>query len=518
MVTDFTRWKNDEDGATLVFVGVCLTVLLGFAAVTFDLGRQAATRTDMQSFVDHVALAAAGELDGRPGARSRARAAANQLIGSRDVAGVVVEDRATFADEAQRILQTDGDFDLYFLDNVPDEDITVIDPSDFEAIDDSDARIAMVVANETNVSRPFYRAFSALLGTTGTDASVGAYAIAGSTEYACDVPTLMFCMPQDGEPEPFKGQTIKLRTGQDQGAAWVPGNFGFINPTDVLVDETGVCVDKKGKPLTGVDLKTCIIAASGKRTLCKPNNDGVELEPGQNTGTLAAVFNTRFDIFNENMNSKKSDPNYAPGPHTVSGLKPTGGGQCIGNNAEISTDTMAFPPDDCFASNICPYGGGRFSGGTGEWSDTGRTLYVNTNYGDPAGTSTNDPHLSAKTRFEYYKEEVAKAQENNQAILPDRPDDNGSVQCSPPANMVDDINRRVFIVAGLDCSGGDITGRERVKPVKYYEVFLLRPVGTGKGNEEKFDLYVEVIGAVGGDTAGNSDEAALFRTVVDLLR
>lgn len=511
------HWKNDEEGATLVFVGVCLTVLLGFAAVTFDLGRQAATRTDMQSFVDHVALAAAGELDGRPGARARASAAANQLIVSRSIGGRDFEDRATFANAAQRSLQTDDDFRIFFLDDIPDEDVTDINPADFEATSDFDARMVMVLADETNVSRPFFRAFSALAGTTGTDASVGAYAIAGSTEYACDVPTLMFCMPQGGDPQPFEGQTIKLRTGQDSGAAWGPGNFGFLNPTDILVDEEGVCVDNKGNPLKGVSLKTCIIAASGNRTLCMPTTRGVELEPGQNTGTLAAVFNTRFDIYNENMNSKKNDPNYAPGPHTVSGLKPKGGGQCIGNNAELTGDTMAFPPDDCFATNSCPYGDGRFSGNS-EWAGSGRTLYINTNYGDPAGSTTVDPFSSATTRFQFYKEEVAKAKATGKPILPNRSADNGGVQCSPEANKSADPNRRVFIVAGLDCSGGDVKGRNTVVPVKYYEAFLLSPVGKGSGKEDKFDLFVEIVGEVGGDTAGDADEAALFRTVVDLLR
>ena len=48
------NWKEDEQGATLVFAGVSLAVLLGFAALTFDLGRVASTQSDMQAFAQSL--------------------------------------------------------------------------------------------------------------------------------------------------------------------------------------------------------------------------------------------------------------------------------------------------------------------------------------------------------------------------------------------------------------------------------------------------------------------------------
>jgi Flp pilus assembly protein TadG len=72
MFSAMSDWRKDEEGGTLVFVAVCLTVLLGFAALTFDLGRMAATQSDLQGFADHVALAAAGDLDGGDDAIARA--------------------------------------------------------------------------------------------------------------------------------------------------------------------------------------------------------------------------------------------------------------------------------------------------------------------------------------------------------------------------------------------------------------------------------------------------------------
>ena len=68
------KFAKDEEGTILVFVGICMVVIMGMAALTFDLGRLASTQTDLQAYTDHVALAAAGELDGNADAITRANA------------------------------------------------------------------------------------------------------------------------------------------------------------------------------------------------------------------------------------------------------------------------------------------------------------------------------------------------------------------------------------------------------------------------------------------------------------
>ena len=74
------RLRGDERGALLVFVAVAIVALLGLIALSFDLGRMASTQTELQSFADNVALAAAGELDGKEDSIERATRAANNLI------------------------------------------------------------------------------------------------------------------------------------------------------------------------------------------------------------------------------------------------------------------------------------------------------------------------------------------------------------------------------------------------------------------------------------------------------
>ena len=81
------KFSRDEDGALLVFFALCVAAIFLIAALSFDLGRRASTQTEIQSFVDNVSLAAAGELNGFPGAMARAQTAAANLISDSYVFG-----------------------------------------------------------------------------------------------------------------------------------------------------------------------------------------------------------------------------------------------------------------------------------------------------------------------------------------------------------------------------------------------------------------------------------------------
>ena len=73
-------FRQREDGSLLIFFVVSIVAILGIMALSFDMGRRASTQSDMQSFADNVALAAAGELDGQPDSITRATAAAQSAI------------------------------------------------------------------------------------------------------------------------------------------------------------------------------------------------------------------------------------------------------------------------------------------------------------------------------------------------------------------------------------------------------------------------------------------------------
>jgi hypothetical protein len=68
----YCRFKRDERGGVLPLVGLCMTVILGFAAVAIDLGQQTALRSQLEGTADAAALAAASQLPDESKARKKA--------------------------------------------------------------------------------------------------------------------------------------------------------------------------------------------------------------------------------------------------------------------------------------------------------------------------------------------------------------------------------------------------------------------------------------------------------------
>ena len=505
-----------EDGAVLVLFAILFAVMLGMIALSFDTGKIATTQSELQSYADNVALAAAGELDGQNGAITRATAAAAELI----------DDIQTFGDGGA--LLDVADYTLTFLSDLPADDTAATTP--FITTSSTEAVYAQVVITPRRVATPIAAAFAAITGQTAIDAQVGATAIAGFTAYVCDVPVLMFCLPSLGfKADDNVGSTILLRSGGG-GAQWGPGDFGFLDPSDIGVDPNGPCAG-----LSGVQLDTCLIAASGNLLQCVKTS-GVDIEPGQKVGIENAVFNTRFDIYNGTMNNKRNDPHYAPAPNVISGYSvPTKGNQCIGNNPTAG-DTMAFPPDDCFGSLTgCGDGDGNGRFGDAEWSD-GFDTYLETNYGEKdldgnfvtdeggkvvlntMGNSVKTLAGSNPSRYQVYKAEIAAAGTGD--ILADR-QETGRAQCSPHVNP--NPERRTFVAAGINCDpangGTAIAGAAKdVKPTEFVRVFLTAPVGDSTQSPPVFDLWVEIVESVGGPGGGQEVEAGIFRELVQLYR
>ena len=111
------RFTKEEDGSLLVFFLVSLFSLLGIFALSFDMGRRASTQTDMQSFADNVALAAAGELDGSANAIVNARAAATSVI----LAANEQLKAGTGVSAADLTITFDPATDMVFYSELPDD-------------------------------------------------------------------------------------------------------------------------------------------------------------------------------------------------------------------------------------------------------------------------------------------------------------------------------------------------------------------------------------------------------------
>ena len=488
--TSIARFCREDDGAILLLVAGALAILLGLIGLSFDVGRISATQSELQSYADQVALAAAGELDGEADAIARAQSAAANLI----------SDMQTFGDGGQDLAGA-LDYTLTFHATLPAQDV---DPITAATTDPSDAIYARVLATPRRVPFSFAAAFFAMTGNPEANNIVGAEAVAGFTQYACDITPLMFCIPHqnfDAADPAEIGRMILLRSG-GQGAAWGPGDFGFLDPSKSMVDERGPCAG-----LSGGRLDRCLNAAEGALTRCFPKR-GVDTEPGQKVGFEDAAFNVRFDIYRSTMNTERNNPVFRPAPNVIKGIVPKGGGMCIGANPEASPNTVPLPRDACFANGTCT----RY--GDGNWS-AARPTYVARNHG---GT---DPDPTALTRWELYKAEIAHAAGGPILTGTDATGnplaETGLNQCSPHVSA--DPERRIVIGAGIDCTANPVNGQMNNVPVhQFVKLFLTEPVSSNGTTPPQLDVYVEIVGPAGGPGSGSPTSGGIFRDVVQLYR
>jgi len=512
------RLTRDEDGTILVFVAIALAVLLGMIALSFDMGRLAASQSELQSFADNVALAAAGELDGRGDSIDRARAAAAAMIA----------DSQTFGTGGRALAATDvslgGDVRLTFMSAIDADDAapladTVIDADGgYSTAEQRMARYVRVRVRDHDVPLTFAAAFVGMSGEDEPNHAVSGDAVAGFTQFACDTTPLMFCIPHTGwTADANVGDLLVLRTGGN-GAAWQPGNFGFLDPTTTAIpNPAGPCA---GMSATGNKLWQCLVGAAGQVTSCYEINNGVDTEPGQKNG-LAAAFNTRFDQFDTTMNDERNDPDYAPAPNVIDGYEtPRQGKKCdsinmtpdqSAKNTPLNQESRPLPVDDCISSGTCAssfVGSDRF--GDGVWAQ-GRRAYIDTNYGNNNRNYADDtdPFPTATTRYQFYLREIGATSAGRILGSPRR--ETGVPQCHQ--NPSTDPDRRSIIAAAVDCQTNTFSGRASDIPVQeFVKIFMVQPVGT---DHSDFNFYGEVVGSVGG--AGSATDGT-FRDFVQLYR
>ncbi|EYD76710.1 hypothetical protein Rumeso_01668 [Rubellimicrobium mesophilum DSM 19309] len=495
------RVRADERGTVLVFVALALAVFLGLVAMSFDLGRVAATQSDLQSFADNMALAVAGELDGNADALTRAEAAAVAMI----------TDTQSFG-SGDRTLNR-SDVTLTYLSKLGDE---TKGEADTVATTARAARFVKVDVNAHGVQMAFASAVSVLTGGSATNMAVAASAVAGFTQVACQVTPLMFCLPDASyRAEDHVGDMIRLRTARS-GASWGPGDFGFLDTAQIPVAPGGPC-----DGLSGQKLDACLISGIGSVALCFDMR-GVDTLPGQRGGQEDAYFNVRFDMYGQTMNNDGKNPVFAPAPNVVAGLVPdTKGKSGTSDFCKMQPQTdpatatsMALPQDTCIANDTCRFG-------SGDWD---RAAYVAMNHN---GTDPEVDPLNPRTRYQMYLDEIHNANlvSSTAPILPSttsagttRPE-NGRPQCFQPPKTgytAPDADRRVIVAAGIDCGANPVGGRTTGVPVKeFFRVFLTEPVRANGTTPPTFDILGEIVGSAGGAGSTEDDQ---FRDVVQLYR
>lgn len=465
------RLAADTSGAILAMSVVLLIFVLGTGGLILDFARVWNAQSELQAFADHAALTAAGELDGNAGAIARANAALDQLV----------EDRQHYANEPVRLDSTS--LTARFLRDLPADDRDN-NLAPFLTTNDAQARFVHVQLDPYTVSTVFADILLTVSGNAGVDIGVGATAVAGFTQYLCDITPLMFCTTGP-DYEPIPGRQINMVSGN----FWGPGTFGFL---DLNFDPNGPC----GNPNTGADYYRCAVGVTQSITQCFERR-GVDIRPGRMVGAASAGFNTRFDQYRTSLQSERNNPLFAPAPNVIKGEVPRGGNAC-NNNTDPSPDTIALPRDTCFDNGSCG-GNGRFGNGT--WDQLGYEAQ-NHDGAPPAGVAMN------ATRHEMYLAELASAMGGN--IL------SGKAETGVPAcNTTGPAGpeRRLLVAAGVDCATHNVGGNPSGVPVQtFVEIFMTEPSGT---TGQDSSIWVEEVRRV--DVAGESG-IGVIRDVIQLYR
>lgn len=342
----FSRFRRDDDAVVAIQVVIFSVMLLTSAGLVIDFGRAYSAHSQMQSFVDKAALAAAAELDGGDDALERATAAA-----------VAIAQSSTFTEE-------DSEFaiatPLTFLLGNPADDTGTFSEDVMSTLTTSTAAYATHVYVEAEARSIRLALLSVGLNNDTTNAdgtekttsiNLSAYAVARmQISYCGELSTMVMCNPFENDSasrsfaEIMEGNegtrmflTTDLQPGLDVPRA-LSTNDGairvglFKNPRhEIGADIAGVCddigltafqaaaydgnpnistsTDPWSYPSNDEDLErlrdTCLLATIDSQMQCIGGE--VLIKPAE-PDTITTALNTLFDIWDAPMDRVLTQP------------------------------------------------------------------------------------------------------------------------------------------------------------------------------------------------------------------
>lgn len=463
-------FPGDQSGAISPLYAIVLLALIALAGVGFDYGRLMAMQSELQNAADQAALAAATQLDGRPGAMQRARSAAqdaftNETRVSNDGAGRGITD-----------------FTVTFFDGYANDEVGAEVSA---GGNDADAAVVRVTAN----GRGIFYALTPVVGAISRG-NVTAHAMAMLKEASCNTPPIMVCVDRDDFPLPANeglGLRMRWKSSADlDGLA--PGNWGFLNVRgerdsqyelgenayDGCADLENVITEPGFRNTEPDALNTRFDMPHGKLT-CKDNGDFCPAEGVRKNRAIAfagTVTSPNPVLTMVEVRTQLSCPASVP----------TSKANWVHFDAITAIDRLAvnnFRLDNCFYNGTCSYLG------DGEWDIDG---YLAAHH---PGVSKG---IFAKgSRHEVYQWELADPAHRLAPSLvgfdPDsRPQLSGtsyrhaiSYYCAYPqpqfsaplAPSDTQKDRRILTVAAARCRG--ISGRKPIDILAWMDVFILEP-------------------------------------------
>ncbi len=446
----------DQSGAVIPLVTVSIITMIGMATLAIDLSRLMDLQTQLQKAADAFALAGAAELDGGADAITRADAAIDTLMASRnsDIWGggaVTVASRT-------------------YHSALPATDDLAMGAGGATA---ADARYVEVAVAPVTVNT-FLPA--TLLGAADNTLTTGATAVAGFAQVICKQTPIYVCSGTGSfdmtNESGMKGKEVVLIA--PPGGGFSPGNFGFL---DIGCGPSTTCLNQSlGKNNNGrcVDVST------------------ITTTPGQHAAA-ANYLNTRFGLYEASANSADKTE-YSPDVNVRKGYLPgAGGGAC--NNQAQGTATEALPlPDD---SDITP----AIKNGTNPYIGNGDVVWGN--YSSVNGNIPVTGVTGAK-RHQQYLDEIRDGHTALESVGNGSRREKGTPVCATGT-----ADRRDMYAAVVDCAS--LGGGSSSAPVKaVVKFFLLQPVISTGGYGTMLGEYVEVAEA--------NDGSGVLHDIVQLYR
>lgn len=251
------RFAAGDGGSASIYMLLMSILMFGILGLVIDSGRAYVAHSQMQDFIDDVALAAADELDGTEDALDRARA---------------VIDGARFAKGSS--IGVDGEFavgEALFLTSAPVGTDGRLDPGDYAGlVTDSPFEATHVLLTAEPRDVPW-----GLLNITRSGGSDGdgdaqggvtriaAWAAAGSVrDFYCVEPLVAVCLPPDGLEA--VGPGVQLMADKNRDGFWRAGEYG---PVIGIADDTAASCSDYGDSDARL---ACLLALDTHDTVCRP--------------------------------------------------------------------------------------------------------------------------------------------------------------------------------------------------------------------------------------------------------
>lgn len=457
-------------------------MLLVIVGLVVDIGRVMGIHSQVNSYSDRVALAAAAELDGRPGALQRAVNAVTgpstqvplgnrlKLAGPPDETAAVGIRRLVFLsslanDPSDPFTRSPVSGDQVVAYWTPGSGFTR-QTGFSEAQADAETHFVVVDPTRETENYLFFSLVASAIPGFDRSATVAPQAVAGFERQVCNTAPIMVCNPTEptaGNPnasfDTTPGRMIRARLQQGTlSNSWGPGIYSLLD-------------------VSNPDSENALRRAMGSMnpgTACYGSSVIVERNPRRNSDdfrdrrdAINEGLNTRFDMYDGPMYGDRNNPDYAPAPNVTKGLRTDTDDRCENST---SGSTRPLPR-------------------TSPWS---RNDYWRGNHN---GANLPDGLNESSTRYDIYRQEItdqvgaARERKKPASLLHRTPDTN-------PAR-----DRRILHVAIVNCIANRqrLRNRQAVEVEAYADMFLTEPAGNTDRGASADELDIEVRGPLGSD-------------------